>query len=57
MNVRTGKVFTIHSQVENVIILNGSQQGLDLVSRILLEPGDSISCEDLLMGGKPSGEG
>jgi len=36
----------IHSQVENVIVLNGSQQGLDLVSRILLEPGDSIILEE-----------
>jgi DNA-binding transcriptional MocR family regulator len=36
----------IHSQAENVIVLNGSQQGLDLVSRILLEPGDSIILEE-----------
>lgn len=36
----------IHTQTENIIVLNGSQQGLDLVSRILLEPGDCVFVEE-----------
>jgi len=30
---------------ENIIVTNGSQQGLDLAARLLLEPGDSIVVE------------
>ncbi|MCL4440390.1 MAG: PLP-dependent aminotransferase family protein, partial [Firmicutes bacterium] len=30
---------------ENIIVLNGSQQGLDLMARLLLEPGDSVVIE------------
>ncbi|MCL6478428.1 MAG: PLP-dependent aminotransferase family protein [Peptococcaceae bacterium] len=31
---------------ENIIVLNGSQQGLDLIARILLEPGDCVIMEE-----------
>lgn len=31
---------------ENLIITNGSQQGLDFCARILLDPGDIVICED-----------
>lgn len=30
---------------ENIVVLNGSQQGLDLMARLLLEPGDSVVIE------------
>lgn len=39
------KARDIHTTPENIIILNGSQQGLDLVARILLEPGDCVVIE------------
>ncbi len=31
---------------DNIIVLNGSQEGLDLISRILLEPGDCVIMEE-----------
>src|SRR5580704_18881394 len=31
---------------EEVIVVNGSQQGLDLCARLLLEPGDEIAVEN-----------
>ncbi len=31
---------------EEVIVTTGSQQGLDLVSRVLLDPGDTVAVED-----------
>ena len=40
------KLRGIHTQVENIVVLNGSQQGLDLISRILLEPGDIVFVEE-----------
>ncbi|MFZ5647447.1 MAG: PLP-dependent aminotransferase family protein [Bacillota bacterium] len=30
---------------ENIVVLNGSQQGLDLMARLLIEPGDSVVVE------------
>ena len=36
----------IHCDVSQVIIVNGSQQALDLTIRLLLNPGDSIAVED-----------
>jgi GntR family transcriptional regulator/MocR family aminotransferase len=36
----------IHCDVSQVIILNGSQQALDLTIRLLLNPGDPIAVED-----------
>lgn len=31
---------------ENIIITNGSQQGLDLIARLFLDEGDVVICED-----------
>lgn len=39
------KLRDIDAHPENIIILNGSQQGLDLIARLLLEPGDCIIIE------------
>lgn len=30
---------------DNIVVLNGSQQGLDLMARLLIEPGDSVIIE------------
>lgn len=35
----------VPAQVENVLITSGAQQGLDLVGRIFLEPGDGVLVE------------
>src|SRR5258708_19756318 len=32
--------------VEQILITHGSQQGIDLVSKILLDPGDAVLVED-----------
>jgi 2-aminoadipate transaminase len=39
---RFGRVF----EAENVTIVNGSQQGLDLVGKVFLDPGDHVVLED-----------
>ncbi|VWC76654.1 DNA-binding protein [Burkholderia lata] len=36
----------IRSSIEQIIVLNGSQQGLDLCSRLLVDPGDIVVVED-----------
>ena len=36
----------VHCEPEQVIIVAGSQQGLDMVARILVDPGDSVWVED-----------
>ncbi|WP_455582039.1 aminotransferase-like domain-containing protein [Dysosmobacter sp.] len=33
-------------QAEDVLMINGSQQGLDLASRLFLNPGDLVACEN-----------
>ncbi|MHB8647591.1 MAG: MocR-like pyridoxine biosynthesis transcription factor PdxR [Thermomicrobiales bacterium] len=35
----------IRSAAEQVVVLHGSQQGLDLIARVLLEPGDAVVVE------------
>jgi 2-aminoadipate transaminase len=35
----------VAAQAENVLIVNGSQQGLDLICRTLLDPGDRVALE------------
>jgi len=37
--------YGIHASVENVLITTGSQQALDLIGRVLIDPGDTIVCE------------
>lgn len=34
-----------HTQPENILLTHGSQQGLDLVSKLLLNPGDTVIVE------------
>ncbi len=36
----------VRTTAEDVIVVSGSQQGLSLASRVLLEPGDSVLVED-----------
>src|SRR5262249_22959163 len=36
----------IGARAEELLITSGSQQGIDLVGRVLLEPGDSVVVED-----------
>lgn len=40
------KMQAISSPPENIVVLNGSQQGLDLIARLLLEPGDCVLLEE-----------
>jgi 2-aminoadipate transaminase len=35
----------IDAPVENILVTNGSQQGLDLIGRVLLDPGDTVVVE------------
>ena len=35
----------VHTAVENLLVTTGSQQGLDLVARVLLDPGDVVLVE------------
>lgn len=37
---------TLHCDLEQIIIVNGSQQGLDLCARLLLDPGSKFVMED-----------
>ncbi|MUT24309.1 aminotransferase class I/II-fold pyridoxal phosphate-dependent enzyme [Mesorhizobium japonicum] len=37
---------TVRCDPEQIVIVNGSQQGLDLCARLLLDPGDSFVIED-----------
>jgi 2-aminoadipate transaminase len=36
----------IHVDVEDTLITNGSQQGIDLAARVLVNPGDRVAVED-----------
>ena len=36
----------IRSTADDILITNGSQQGIDLVARVLLDPGDVVAVED-----------
>ena len=36
----------VHVSVEQVLITNGSQQGIDLAARVLLDPGDAVAVEN-----------
>jgi GntR family transcriptional regulator/MocR family aminotransferase len=47
-----GPARAVHCDPEQVLVLTGSQQGLDLVARLLLDPGDRAWFED---PGYPSG--
>jgi GntR family transcriptional regulator/MocR family aminotransferase len=41
-----GRSRSMHAAPENILITNGTQQGLDLIARVLLEPGDVVAVED-----------
>lgn len=36
----------VHATVDDVLVTNGTQQALDLIARVLLEPGDVVAVED-----------
>jgi GntR family transcriptional regulator / MocR family aminotransferase len=36
----------VNATADDVIVTNGTQQGLDIVARVLLEPGDVVAVED-----------
>lgn len=36
----------VRCDVDQIVIVNGSQQGLDLAARVLLDPGDPVATED-----------
>lgn len=36
----------ISCTAENILIVSGSQQGLDLAGKVFLEPGDLVVCEN-----------
>ncbi len=38
--------FGVEARPEEVLIVNGSQQGLDLIARVLLDPGDFVAIEE-----------
>ena len=42
---RYNQKFGMHLTVDNVIITTGAQQGLDLITRVLINPGDGIAVE------------
>src|SRR5436305_3120308 len=37
--------FGVHCTADDVLITNGSQQALDLIGKMLLDPGDAVLCE------------
>src|SRR5262249_45462973 len=43
---RLGRVRGVETTAEQVVVVNGSQQALDLIARVLLNPGDRALIED-----------
>ncbi len=41
-----GVARSVSGRAEDVVVTNGTQQALDLVARVLLEPGDRVAVED-----------
>jgi GntR family transcriptional regulator/MocR family aminotransferase len=41
-----GPARAVHCEPEQVVVISGAQQGLDLIARILLDPGDEVWVED-----------
>src|SRR5205814_2256853 len=37
--------FGLEARADDILIVNGSQQGFDLIARTLLDPGDSVAIE------------
>ena len=42
---RTARVQKVHATDDETILVSGSQQGLDLIGRVLLDPGDAVFAE------------
>lgn len=38
--------FGVEARPEEILIVNGSQQGLDLIARVLIDPGDFVAIEE-----------
>jgi GntR family transcriptional regulator / MocR family aminotransferase len=45
---------SVHCDLEQVMIVNGSQQALEISGRVLLGPGSPVWVEDLLISEKKS---
>jgi GntR family transcriptional regulator / MocR family aminotransferase len=41
-----GRARAVQCKPEQIVLTNGTQQGLDLILRVLIEPGDQIALED-----------
>jgi GntR family transcriptional regulator/MocR family aminotransferase len=41
-----GRARAVHASPEQVVIVSGSQQGLDLLARLLVDPGDTVVIEE-----------
>lgn len=46
MIVRHMQRYGIHCKIENVLITSGSQQALDLIGKVMLDPGDKVIVEE-----------
>jgi GntR family transcriptional regulator/MocR family aminotransferase len=46
ISTRLRRLRGINANPENIVIVNGSQQALDLISRVLLNPGDRVLMEE-----------
>ncbi len=43
---RLGRLRGVDTSARQIVVVNGSQQGLDLVARVLLDPGDRVLIEE-----------
>lgn len=46
IEARLKQKFSSCSDGDSVIVTTGGQQGIDLISRVLIDPGDTVVCED-----------
>ena len=63
ISAHLGAVRAVRCEPEQVIVVSGSQQALDLASRVLLDPGDAVWVEEIsrklsgLIDASPAGSG
>jgi GntR family transcriptional regulator / MocR family aminotransferase len=46
ISARLRRLRGLDADPDNIVVVNGTQQGLDLISRVLLNPGDRVLMED-----------